>query len=121
LGNREQTKRLKRAMNRDATEVIRCQHCGHQQVAQAALISRRSQCDRCGTPLHSCRHCRHFDTKSRFSCRKPIKDAIGDKWAGNECMLFEPRLVLDATGKRAVGSGGKRDAKQIFDSLFKKP
>jgi len=120
LGNREQVRRLRRAMNREATEVVRCQQCGHQQVAEAAMIGPRSTCDHCDTALHSCRHCRHFDPKASHQCRKPIVKAIGDKGAENSCPEFEPRLVLDATGKRADGKG-KQDAKQLFDSLFKKP
>ncbi len=120
LGNREQVRRLRRAMDRDATEVVRCQQCGHQQIAEAAMIGPRSMCDKCGTALHSCRHCRHFDPKVLHQCRKPIEKSIGDKWAANSCGEFEPRLVLDATGKRAGGKG-KQDAKQLFDSLFKKP
>lgn len=119
LGNREQVRRLKRAMNREATEVIRCQNCGHQQNAQAALITRSTECHKCGTAIHSCRHCRWFDSRARHQCAKPVETPVADKWAANECTLFEPRLVLDATGKRAVGGKGKKDAKDLFDSLFK--
>lgn len=119
LGNREQVRRLKRGMERAAAEVIRCQNCGHQQLAEAAFIGPRSKCDRCGTALHSCRHCNHFDPRARFQCRKPVKKSIANKTASNSCKFFEPRLVLDATGKRLHGKE-KQDAKSLFDSLFKK-
>ncbi|UCF67556.1 MAG: hypothetical protein JSV80_17625 [Acidobacteriota bacterium] len=120
LGNPEQVRRLKRSMERSATEVIRCQNCGHQQLAQAAFISARSTCDKCSTPLHSCRHCRHFDPKARHQCRQPDIEPVSDKGAANSCPSFDPRLVLDATGKRH-GGRGKPDAKNLFDSLFKRP
>ncbi len=119
LGNRDQVRRLRRAMDRDASEVIRCQNCGHQQPAEAAFIGPRSTCDKCGTALHSCRHCVHFDTSKPFQCRKPVKEAVRDKWKANSCPFYEPRLVLDATGKR-LGAKGVQDAKSLFDSLFKK-
>jgi len=120
LGNREQVRRLRRAMDRSATTVVRCQNCGHQQLAEAAFIGPRSTCDRCGTALHSCRHCRKFDPRARHQCLADDITPVGDKWAPNDCRRYEPRLVLDATGKRHGGKG-KQDAKALFDSLFKKP
>lgn len=119
LGNDEQVKRLKRAMERSAAEVLRCQKCGHQQQAQATMIGPLSRCDKCDNPLHSCRHCLHFMPDARFQCRKPLSAAIADKWAGNDCSSFEPRLVLDSTGRRVEGQTAK-NSKNIFDSLFKK-
>ncbi len=120
IGNEEQVRRLKRAMERSAAEVIRCQNCGHQQHAEVAFIGPRSTCDKCGTFLHSCRHCQHFDTASRFQCKKPVTAAIGDKWKANDCSFFEPRLVLDATGRRLEGKMSN-NPKNAFDALFKKP
>ena len=119
LGNDEQVKRLKRGMERSAAEVIRCQKCGHQQQKEAAIIGPLSTCDKCDTALHSCRHCLHFMPDARFQCRKPVPVAIVDKWAANDCVAFEPRLVLDSTGRRVEGQAAK-NAKNIFDSLFKK-
>jgi hypothetical protein len=119
IGNQDQVKRLKRGMERSAVEVIRCQKCGHQQQAQAAIIGPKSVCDKCATPLYSCRHCLHFMPTTRFECRKPIEAAIADKWAANSCPHFEPRLVLDATGRRVEGQAA-RNSKSLFDSLFKK-
>ncbi len=119
LGNEEQVKRLKRGMERSAAEVIRCQKCGHQQPAEAAFIGPMTTCDKCGTALHSCRHCAFFDSGARFQCKKPIQAAIGDKWAPNACDLYEARLVLDATGRRLAGTPAQNN-KSLFDSLFKK-
>lgn len=118
LGNREQVRRLRRGMERSATQVVRCQQCGNQQMAEAAFIGPLSTCDKCGTPLHSCRHCRHFESRARFQCRRPIEQAVTNKSAQNECTFFEPRLVLDATGKRHGGHTAK-NSKSVFDSLFK--
>ena len=119
LGNEEQVKRLKRGMERSAAEVIRCQKCGHQQSSEAAFIGPMTTCDKCGTALHSCRHCAFFDSGARFQCKKAVPAAIGDKWAPNACDLYEPRLVLDATGKRLAGVPSQNN-KSLFDSLFKK-
>ncbi len=119
LGNSEQVKRLKRAMERSASEVLRCQNCGHQQQAEVAFIGPRSVCDKCATPLHSCRHCAYFNPSARFECKKPVVAAVRDKWAANDCPAYEPRLVLDATGRRLEGRPTVV-AKNAFDALFKK-
>lgn len=120
LGNREQVRRLKRATDPSAQQVLRCQRCGQQEVADAAFVGPRTACSSCGTPLRSCKHCRHFDPKARFQCRKPIDEPVKDKWAANSCPSYEPRLVLDSTGRRA-GQKARQDPKAAFDALFKKP
>lgn len=118
LGNRDQVRRLRQAQERSAELVVRCQACGHQQFAEAAMIGPLSVCDKCGAALHSCRHCMHFDPSVRHQCRRGLKEPAGVS-ARNECASFEPRLVLDATGKRLHGKTATT-AKSTFDSLFKK-
>ena len=120
LGTRDQVRRLKRGMERSAQQVLRCQRCGDQELAEAAFVGPRTRCSSCDTALHSCKHCVHFDTRSRYQCRKPIPEPVTDKWAANSCDRFEPRLVLDSTGRRA-GKQAREDPKAMFDSLFKNP
>jgi hypothetical protein len=117
LGNDDQVRRIRRSMERSATEVVRCQNCGHQQAAEAAFIGPRTTCEECSTPLHSCRHCVFFDPRVARQCKKNKRVSVGIGSA-NECDGFEARLVLDATGKRLHGKGS-HDAKSAFDSLFK--
>jgi hypothetical protein len=116
LGNREQVRSLRHAVDRNVTLVVRCGRCGHQTPASELAIGRESTCDKCQTPLHSCRHCAQFDPGARFECRAPIEVRIADKWAANDCALFKPAQVLDATGKRV---GSVQDAKEAFHKLFK--
>ena len=118
LGNREQVKRLKRAMDRSAQLVVRCKTCGHQQASEASFIGPRTTCDKCGAALHACVHCKFFDTRVRSGCRKGLKVEVG-KLDANECSTFEARAVLDATGKR-LGGKTASNAKSTFDGLFKK-
>jgi len=81
-------------------------------------IGKADRCAGCGADLHTCRNCAHFDSGSRFQCRKPIEAPVRDKGKANECALFRPRQVLDATGRRADTS--PRGARAAFDALFKK-
>ena len=116
LGNREQTRSLRHAIDRETIVVTRCGKCGHQVPASQLEVDRETVCAKCGTPLHSCRHCKHFDPDARFQCRQPIEARIADKWAVNDCHFFKPVQSLDATGRRASTA---EDARSAFHDLFK--
>ena len=116
LGNREQTRSLRHAIDRETIIVTRCGKCGHQVPASQLDVDHTTTCAKCGTPLHSCRHCKQFDPDARFQCREKIDERIVDKWAANECALFKPVKALDATGRRANTA---EDARSAFDDLFK--
>jgi hypothetical protein len=88
-------------------------------------------CPKCGTPLHCCKQCAHFEPSTRFQCLKPIPVRIPIKDKANDCTLFEPRVTVardsspSAPPPSPVSNGqGPRsssDARTAFDALFKKP
>jgi hypothetical protein len=117
LGNREQVRSLRHAIDRNVTVVVRCGRCGNQSPASEISIKESTVCAKCGTALHSCRHCTHFDPGSRFECRAPIEARVTDKWGANNCEHFKPAQVLDATGRRADTA---QDARTAFHNLFRK-
>jgi ribosomal protein L44E len=116
LGNREQVRSLRHAVDRNVTLVLRCSRCGNQVPASFLEVKKDTKCAKCQTPLHSCRHCKHFDPGARWECREPVEARITDKGAANVCALYKPAQVLDATGKRADSTV---DAKAAFHNLFK--
>lgn len=116
LGNREQTRSLRHAIDRETVIVTRCAKCGHQVPASELEVDHTTTCAKCGTSMHSCRHCKHFDPGERFQCREKIEVRIADKGAANECVLFKPVQALDATGRRANSA---EDARSAFHDLFK--
>jgi hypothetical protein len=92
-------------------EVTRCARCGNIITSE---IGGDSRCGRCGTDLHACIHCTHFDTSSRFECRQPVTARIAPKDARNECPSFEAQRRVE----RETGSTAPADAKKAFDDLF---
>ena len=120
---RAQQRASRHAVQREANEVMRCPNCGRNVVGFGA-VGFASLCPHCAAPLHACRACRHFDTGARWECRAEIPAPVPEKSKANECTLFAARLVLDATGKRAAGSGSgpgaAHDPKSQFESLFKR-
>ena len=95
-------------------------------------------CPKCGTALHCCKQCAHFEPATRFQCIKPIPVRIPVKDQKNECSLFTPRVTVarDISGPGASNGNGNyksaaqqimaapprnaSDAKSAFERLFKK-
>ena len=90
-------------------------------------------CPKCGTQLHCCKQCSHFEPSTRFQCMKPIPVRIPIKDQQNECGLFSPRVTVAREASSTQIAGGTRaaglntppprnasDARDAFDKLFKK-
>jgi len=119
---RIQRKSMRHAIDRQAHEVLRCHDCGRN-VFDLDSVGPDAACPHCRAALHCCRACQNFDVAARWQCRAPIEEAVGDKNKANRCGLYQPRLVLDATGRRSNGrAGGGRgdDPRSAFESLFKR-
>jgi len=117
---REAARKVRHAISRDASVVMRCADCGYQAPGEV-IIAYDTECPKCHSSLHNCRNCRHFDSAARFQCRKPVEKAVASKTIGNHCDLYEARAVLDSTGKRAERpKSAAQNPRQAFDDLFKK-
>ena len=97
--------------------VFACRACGEKR-RDLDEIGPDSLCAKCGTALHACRQCAHFDTAARFECMRPIPVRITSKSAANACTFYSPARAFDLTGTRAAGTPD--DARSAFDKLFKK-
>jgi len=109
----------------ESVVATRCYNCA---TPLAPDTDYRGSCPRCNVALHCCKQCTHFDTSTRFQCRKPIPARIASKDQANECTWFEPRVTVarDATsgaGGAVYSNNGPRSpeaARAAFDNLFKK-
>jgi hypothetical protein len=113
-----QRRGLRHATKREANEVVRCPDCGNNVQAIGAIMP-ETTCPRCSTALHCCRACLHFDPRARWECRADITERVPDKMKANDCETFDPRLVLDATGKR-LEAKSSNDPRSRFEDLFKR-
>lgn len=118
---RAQRRGLRHALDRDAREVLRCPTCGRT-AQNLGAVTPASACPHCNAALRCCRACRHFDSAARWQCRAEIAEPVTDKNRANHCPRYEPRLVLDATGRRSENATARRagDPKAAFESLFKR-
>jgi hypothetical protein len=107
----------------------RCFNCA---VALAPDTNFTGKCPKCGTDLHCCKQCVHFDSSTRFQCLKPIPERIAIKDRANTCTLFSSRVTVarDAAPTGTVSQSpmngnapaprNANDARAAFDNLFKK-
>ena len=105
----------------------RCFSCSGMLPADADF---KANCPKCGTALHCCKQCAHFDTSTRFQCLKPIAVRVAMKDQANDCELFSPRVTVarDAASsaqsapptKAAPAPRTPQDARAAFDNLFRK-
>lgn len=93
-------------------QVFRCAVCGAEQAVPQADDA---ACSECASDLHTCTHCRSFDSAARWQCRQDIPAPVTKKGQRNECPLFVPRVAVEHGADR-VEPG---DARAAFDALFK--
>jgi hypothetical protein len=114
-----------------AVTASRCYNCSTTLPPGTAFDA---NCPKCGTALHCCKQCSHFEPSTRFQCNKPIPLRIPLKDQANTCALFSPRVTVarEASSTQTPGSRGPApgantppprnasDARDAFDRLFKK-
>ena len=106
-----------RGLGKPTATVFRCAVCGEKQLASTE-IDFESTCWKCSTDLHTCTHCRTFDTSAPGECRQPAAEYVSAKAKRNLCGHFEAK----ASQEFAQSEGGfdaPSDAKAAFDALFK--
>ena len=117
-----------RGLGAPTENVFRCAACGAKRLVSAEAghpdsLALDTTCARCGADLHTCTNCAHFDTGSRWECRRhaELPARIAKKSARNECGLFFPRLAQEfgADRDRPQGPAGPSDPRAAFDALFK--
>ena len=116
-----------------AVTASRCYNCS-QTLMPGSPVS--GPCPKCGTQLHCCKQCSHFEPSTRFQCMKPVPVRIPLKDQVNECTLFSPRVTVarEASNNQLPGGGVRQPAPSVnstpprdasaardaFESLFKK-
>jgi hypothetical protein len=91
---------------------VKCARCGRK-VVQA--IMEDSMCRQCGTDLHTCTNCRHFDSAARNECRVDVPERIRSKATRNSCVRFSERVVQESGSDSASET---KNARSAFDALF---
>ena len=100
-----------------------CHYC---RLPLALEVLRKNRlCPGCGSDIHCCKNCVHYDEDLSAKCREPNREWVRDRSTQNGCHFFEFR---PAPAKAAGGAAGTEDstseaerAKEAFRALFRTP
>lgn len=70
-------------------------------------------CPGCGSDLHSCKNCSHYDETVSHQCREPNSEWLSDRTGENTCPFFEFRATSES------GNNEAEKAKEAFRALFR--
>lgn len=91
-----------------------CAKCGNAlHLGPGEKVFRSDQCDHCGSDLHACIQCDHYDPKAYNACKESQAERVIDKERPNFCDYFRPRT----SGGAKKDTAG--DALKKLDDLFK--
>ena len=99
-------------------EVFKCNRCG--QVRHGLDDVATDEVCACGTDLHSCINCKHFDTMTQWECRATIAARVSPKDKRNVCAEFAPKIVRDLAADKVQRPASNDDARKAFEALFNK-
>ena len=94
-----------------------CHSCGNEQIFEVKVgvkVGRRDSCPHCGSDLHVCKNCQHFDPNVHNQCKEPEAAFIRDRAEANFCTHFYFR---DSEAWKVDKSAD--DAKKKLAALFK--
>jgi len=97
-----------------------CHYC---RLALSLDVQRKNRlCPNCGSDIHCCRNCIHFDENSSEKCREPNSPWVRDRASQNSCPFFEFRPAADSSQQKKDSSDSEAErAKEAFRALFRTP
>ncbi len=106
-----------RGLGAPKKSILKCSRCG---APVGSVPDHEDSCKSCGSDLHTCTNCRHFDSAALNECRQPVETRVTAKAKNNECGFFEPKWLQESASDVAPGDTkpDARDAKAAFDELF---
>lgn len=93
--------------------MIPCYACGASLAEVPLPLSRHEYCPGCGTELHCCRMCRHYDSGRANDCTEGRAEPPSNKEGANFCDWFAPKDGAGASSKHR-----NDDARAKLEALF---
>ncbi len=92
-------------------------HCHYCLTEISFLVLRKNRlCPKCGSDLHCCKNCMHYDENIISKCNEPNSPWVKDKVSQNNCVYFEFRVTNDSIPSSNLEA---EKAKRAFKALFK--
>ncbi|MCB0330855.1 MAG: hypothetical protein KDD70_14380 [Bdellovibrionales bacterium] len=97
--------------------MAKCSKCNASLSGYGAgvVVGRTDSCPACGSDIHSCIQCKHYDKSAYNECREPQAERVVDKERSNFCDYFS---LSDKGGNSSVNDEKAATMKKL-DDLFK--
>ena len=86
------------------------------------LIHKNRLCPNCGSDLHCCKNCIHFDESLSSKCKEPSSPWVSNRETQNNCGFFEHKPATASPASPAPVSDTNAEAekgKEAFRALFR--
>lgn len=97
----------------------RCHYCRN--ALPIAVQEKNRLCPSCGSDIHACRNCVHFDDNLSTKCRELDSPWVLDRNTTNTCPFFELRGAQDGPTPDDAKKLETERAKEAFRALFRNP
>lgn len=98
-----------------------CHYC--RMPLSLEVLTKNRLCPSCGSDIHACKNCVHYDESLSAKCREPNSPWVRDRGTQNNCSYFEHRPAESQTpvapnANKDTNSEAER-AKEAFRALFR--
>jgi hypothetical protein len=97
----------------------RCHYCRN--GLPVAVQQKNRLCPNCGSDIHACRNCVHFDESLNSQCKESDSPWVRDRGTTNSCPFFEFRGATDSASPDEAKKVEAERAKEAFRALFRTP
>jgi predicted RNA-binding Zn-ribbon protein involved in translation (DUF1610 family) len=95
-------------------------HCHYCRASLSLEVQRRNRlCPNCGSDIHCCRNCHHYDENLSSKCKEPESPWVGDRSAQNMCPFFEFAAAPKVPPSSPETNPEAEEAKRAFKALFR--
>lgn len=96
-----------------------CHYC--RMPLSLEVLQKNRLCPSCGSDIHACKNCVHYDESLSAKCREPNSPWIRDRATQNNCSYFE-QLPADTQAQVSATKEANTEAeraKEAFRALFR--
>lgn len=95
-----------------------CHYC---RLALSLEVQRKNRlCPNCGSDIHCCKNCIHYDESLSSKCREPNSPWVSDRHTQNNCAFFEHKPSAQPTNTVPTDADNEAErAKEAFRALFR--
>ena len=95
-------------------------HCYYCRSPLSIEVQKKNRlCPNCGSDLHSCKNCHHYDDNLTSKCKEPNSEWVSDRTTQNSCTFFEFLKIGEIPVDSLDAISEAEKAKKAFQALFR--